>query len=155
MDFRLKDFVRGLKEGFGESLSGVILYGSRARGEAVASSDYDVFILIDGSLPKSPFKRSKLIMSKIKDRKNINFILRTKAEFETSFPSLYLDLALDGKVLFDKKDYVKCKLERIKELLREAGLVREKRSYGFGWYWKKVPVKFPWKIDWEGVDAIF
>jgi predicted nucleotidyltransferase len=131
------------------------LFGSRARKEAISSSDYDIFIILDESLPVSPFKRHKIIMNKLKHTGIANFIIRTKEEFEKNFPALYLDLAIDGIVLYDKDNYTTSHLNRIKELIKKAGLVREKKSYGFNWYWKKPPKVYPWKIDWEGVDAVF
>lgn len=58
-------------------------------------------------------------------------------------------------MLYDKDNYTTTHLNRIKELIKKAGLIRGKRSYGFNWYWKKLPKRYPWRINWEGVDAVF
>jgi len=51
---------------------------------------------------------------------------KTPEEFEEHFPSLYLDIGLDGVILYDKDGYTTRKLERIREIIRESGLVRER-----------------------------
>jgi predicted nucleotidyltransferase len=147
--------VKRLREEFTDKLLGVILFGSRARKESRDDSDYDLFIILNIFLPISPFKRHKMIMSKLIDKGRVNFIIRTKEEFERDFPSLYLDLAMDGVILYDKDDYTRLRLERIRKLIDKAGLVRKKKHYGFDWCWKKQPKVYPWRIDWEGVDAVF
>ena len=43
----LADFVRAVENAYGHRLAGVFLYGSRARGEHRADSDYDVGVVLD------------------------------------------------------------------------------------------------------------
>ncbi len=148
----LNDFVERLKNGFGEDLIGIILFGSRARGDEQQGSDYDIFLILD-TLPKKPIERQRIIIGKIKKKGSVNIIARTRDEFESSFPPLYLDLAIDGIVLYDKGGYVEKKLSEIKGLIKKAGLFREKRDYGFNWKWKKKP-SINWRIDWSGVYGI-
>lgn len=113
---------------------------------------WDVFVIVN-SLPKKPIERQKFIIDKINTKGRANLIAKTKQEFENSFPPLYLDLALDGVILFDRENYLKEKLARIKKLIENAGLVREKRPYGFNWRWRKKPLP-NWKIDWTGVYGV-
>jgi predicted nucleotidyltransferase len=40
------EFVRLLREGFGELISSVALFGSQARGESVPGSDIDVLVVV-------------------------------------------------------------------------------------------------------------
>ncbi|MEW6686825.1 MAG: nucleotidyltransferase domain-containing protein [Candidatus Edwardsbacteria bacterium] len=152
-DKKLADFIERLKKGFPEDLWGVILFGSRARSEAELNSDYDVFVIINNYLPHKPIERQEFIMDKLRKKWGMNIIAKTKQEFESSFPSLYLDLALDGIILFDRDNYTEKKLAQITKLMEEAGLVREKRPYGFNWRWKTKP-SLPWRIDWTGVYGI-
>ncbi|MGB9722166.1 MAG: nucleotidyltransferase domain-containing protein [bacterium] len=151
-DEGLKCLVERIKMGFGDDLLGVILFGSRGRHEAKLSSDYDLFLIIK-SLPKRPIERQEFIMEKVKKKGKVNFIAKTKEEFESSFPSLYLDLALDGVILFDKDGYTHAKIVQIRKLIDEAGLVREKKTYGFNWRWLRNPA-LHWRIDWSGVYGI-
>lgn len=151
-DEELKHFVERLKRGLKEDLLSIVLFGSRARNEAELRSDYDIFIICN-SLPDKPIERQEFIIDKIKTKDGANIIAKTKQEFESSFPPLYLDLALDGVILFDKDNYLTNKLTQIKKLMEEAGLVREKRPYGFNWKWRKKPSP-NWRIDWSGVYGV-
>ncbi len=44
-------FVEALRVSFGSALKGVWLFGSRARGDAHEDSDYDMLVVVEGSLP--------------------------------------------------------------------------------------------------------
>jgi predicted nucleotidyltransferase len=44
----VQDVARRLSELYGERLRGVVLYGSRARGDASDDSDFDFLVLLDG-----------------------------------------------------------------------------------------------------------
>jgi predicted nucleotidyltransferase len=42
----IKELVAGLKKVYGDNLSRVILYGSKARGEATEDSDIDILVVL-------------------------------------------------------------------------------------------------------------
>jgi len=46
-DIILKVFSECLRQNLGRQVKRIILFGSRARGEAVPDSDYDILILVD------------------------------------------------------------------------------------------------------------
>ncbi len=46
----LSEFRRGLEEIYGDRLYDVILFGSRARGDADPDSDYDVLVVLRGEV---------------------------------------------------------------------------------------------------------
>jgi predicted nucleotidyltransferase len=46
-DERLAAFLSALRRRFGRRVRRVALFGSRARGEAVADSDYDLLVVLD------------------------------------------------------------------------------------------------------------
>jgi predicted nucleotidyltransferase len=50
----LKRFRAALEELYGDRLERVVLYGSRARGDARADSDYDVAVFISGLADRWP-----------------------------------------------------------------------------------------------------
>ena len=50
----LSDLRRGLQALYGDRLVKLILFGSRARGDARADSDYDVMVVLRG--PMDPYK---------------------------------------------------------------------------------------------------
>jgi hypothetical protein len=149
---KLKDFVGRLVRTFPEDFWGAVLFGSRARGDAGSSSDYDLFLVID-HLPLRPIERQRFLITRTGSTRGISIIAKSRQEFEAAFPSLYLDLALDGNMLYDKEGYMTAHLARIRELTTAAGLVRERRPHGFTWKWKRPP-RARWRVDWTGVYGI-
>lgn len=147
----LLPLVEGLKHGLPQKLWGLVLFGSVARGEAKESSDLDLLLVAD-NLPEKFTARSRhlrrLLPSEL--RGTVSFIAKTRAEFEAGFPSYYLDLALDGIILYDRENYMQQKLARIGELMQTAGLKRQQTDDGFSWQWQKPPRGY-WRIDWSGV----
>jgi predicted nucleotidyltransferase len=146
-----QELVEALKRNVSENLWGLVLFGSTARGEATEFSDLDILLVADG-LPEKFTTRTRhlrgLLPSEL--RGTVSFIAKTRAEFEAGFPSYYLDIALDGVVLYDREKYMHQKLARIRELTQAAALMRRHTDDGFRWEWKKPP-KGHWRIDWSGV----
>jgi Polymerase beta, Nucleotidyltransferase len=52
-----ESIVSGLREGLGDDLLAVVLFGSRARGEAREGSDWD-FLVVARDLPKRTLERA-------------------------------------------------------------------------------------------------
>jgi hypothetical protein len=74
---------------------------------------------------------------------------KTPSEFESQFPSLYLDIGLDGVILHEREDYATGKLSRIREIIGQAGLLRERPNGEMKWVWETPPTRH-WEITWEG-----
>ncbi len=140
-----------LKDHFGEKLIALVVFGSYARGDFSESSDIDLLAIIEG-LPQRHFERSTLISSLLTPNffRRITVIAKTKREFISAFPPLYLDLALDGQVAYDTDGFMKERLAVIQGIIEQAGLFREKRgAWGHRWDWHVRP-KRGWAIDWQG-----
>lgn len=139
---------------FGDRLYSIVLFGSRARIDAHPESDYDIFIIAEG-LPPNPLKRLSMVRQPIIARfeEKVCTISKTPEEFERGFPSLYLDLALDGKILYDINNYFKEKRDIILNIIKNAGLIRQSIGNEFTWDWIKAPVG-GWAIDWSGFHAL-
>jgi predicted nucleotidyltransferase len=142
--------VQRLAAGFGDRLLGVALFGSTARGEATADSDVDVLVIARG-LPRL-WDRDAALREVLPERPLVpplSFLSRTPEEFDRDVRPLYLDLALDARVLFDRDGYLAGRLARLQELVREAKLRRRPDLF---WEWEEPPTRPDWAITWEGVQ---
>lgn len=144
-----RDAVNALRAALGERLVAVVLFGSRARGDAHDDSDWDMLVIAEG-LPERIFERHLYLKRLLPPacRGEVSLISRSAAEFETSLPSLYLDIALDGRILYDPDLYVTQRLALLKRIIRRKGLYRERTPDGDVWRWKKAPAQ-PWRLEWS------
>ena len=79
----LRPLVESIREGMGQNLIAMVLFGSRARGEQRRSSDWDIFVLAR-SLPVSPMKRHAQLQSFHRDEADggVSFLAKTQIEFK-------------------------------------------------------------------------
>jgi predicted nucleotidyltransferase len=149
----LDPVTEALKAKLGDDLIAVVLFGSRARGEGKRSSDWDLFLIAEG-LPENPFDR-QLALRTLLPRKSarVSILAKTQREFETTFPPLYLDLAVDGVVLYDPQAYMQERLNKIRRIIEEASLTRARRRNALVWEWREVP-QDRWRIDWSGTCGL-
>ena len=145
----LSEVVEELKEKLTNCLVAAVLFGSRARGDAHKESDWDVLIIAH-DLPDRPFRCHTFLKAQLPPRWRaaISLIAKTPEEFEASLPAFYLDIALDGIVVYDPHHYMQEKLTRLQTLIRQKGLRREKIEESFTWQWDKFP-GFGWSIEWD------
>ncbi len=141
--------VQALQQGLGKKLVAVVLFGSRARGDAKEESDWDMLVIAE-DLPERQIER----YGKIKEilpqnwRGRISILAKTPDEFEAVLPSLYLEIALDGLILYDPKDYAWNRLQKLRRLIQSKDLKREKRGDEFVWQWGRFP-GFGWSLSWK------
>jgi len=147
---RFSEVVDALREHLGSDLVGIVLYGSWARGTARPDSDVDLFVVVH-NLPQSRFDRAVHVHRAVIGRfdQRMSILAKEPAEFERFFPSLYLDIGLDGIILYDSQGYIRRMLARIREIIREAGLYRTCRDGELMWLWRRRPAR-RWAIEWEG-----
>jgi len=142
--------VKCYKDYLGDDLFSIVLFGSHARGDAREGSDYDLFIIAEG-LPPKPFQRILFIRSPLKAQFKEKFciIAKTPGEVFKDFPPLFLDLGVDGIILFDRDDFFKKAQAKIRDIIRQAGLQRKRVNREYYWEWQKPPKK-GWEITWSG-----
>ena len=81
-------------------------------------------------------------------RGRISILAKTPDEFEAVLPSLYLEIALDGLILYDPKEYAAVQLLKLRRLIQAKDLRREKRGCDFIWQWGTFP-DFGWSLAWK------
>ncbi len=138
-----------LREGLGDDLVAVVLFGSRARGEAREGSDWDVMVVANG-LPGRTLERAIWLKRMLSPdyRGEVSLLAKTPEEFMSNLPDLYLDIALDGVVLYDTDDFMAERLRALKALIRRKGLRREGDDGDLIWRWPQPPSP-DWSLEWE------
>ena len=146
----LIDFVEILKKEFMDRLVSVVVYGSVARNMANEYSDIDVCIVLR-DLPRSSYKRSKMIypcIKEMKEKDSYNFlcqsgyyseispIIYTPEEIVDTKP-VFLDMVDDAVLMYDDGTFEK-KLKRLKGRMEELGSKKVYLEDGT-WYWKLKP----------------
>ena len=145
----LNQAITALREALGDSLIAVVLYGSRAKGEAHDQSDWDL-LLIAENLPEKPLARHFFLKRALPAdcRGAISLLAKTPAEFEARVSPLYLDIALDGEILYDSRGYAATRLEKLKNFIAKSGLYRFRSKDGEMWKFTRHTSQ-PWSLSWE------
>lgn len=147
----LSSVVAALQRELGERMMALVLFGSRARGDATSTSDWDLF-LVATQLPERPFQRH-LYIKRILPREwraALAILAKTPTEFESTLIPLYLDLAMDGILLYDSDNYMTNHLAAIRQTLQKKGLYRIQDGRELVWRWGKAP-KVEWELEWGPV----
>ncbi len=140
--------LTALERGLGNRLVAVVLFGSHARGEAEAGSDWDLFVIAH-NLPQGTFQRHLYLkqMLPVEWRGEVAILAKTPEEFESYLTSLFLDVALDGIILYDSQSYMAERLARLRRLIQEQGLQRRQTGRDLVWDWQHFP-GLGWSLDW-------
>jgi len=142
--------VNSLRESFGERLVAVVLYGSRARGDAREESDWD-FVVVARGLPEGTLARHIAVKRAIRPdcRGAASLLAKTPEEFASQLSSLHLDIAVDGRILYDPTGYAEQLLQSIRELLVRKGLRRVHTLAGDVWQGLEEEAAGQWSLEWE------
>lgn len=145
----LDEVVTALREGLREDLVAVVLFGSHARGEATETSDWDLLV-IARQLPGPPLERHFYVkkLLPVSWRGRVAVLGETVEEFESELPPLYLDIALDGVVLYDTDKFVSTRLAFVRRLIEQKGLYRRRLGRDLVWQWRRFP-GFNWSLEWD------
>ena len=126
--------LTALSDGLGDRLVAVVLFGSRARGEARPDSDWDLLVVAEG-LPSSPFQRRAYVRSLLPAdcRARVSLLPRAPAELLEHLSSLALDIAVDGQIWYDPSGRAAQRLHALRRQLEKAGLRRRRQPAGEIW----------------------
>jgi len=98
----LKELVEELKKLYGDNLSRVILYGSKARGDATEDSDIDILVILK-NIQNFSFekKRVREISWKISYKYDLllSIIIRNEQEYLRKDTPLLMNIEKEGIVL--------------------------------------------------------
>lgn len=138
MDERLVPaaIVDSLSGGLGDSLVAIVLYGSRSRGRAEPDSDWDVLVIARDLAPRVLPRHvalKRLLPPSI--RGAVSLYAQTPDEIRAAMPlpSLYHDIAVDGKVLHDPTGFATRWLSSARLDIEARGLHREETPHGSMW----------------------
>ena len=152
MDSRYDVLLHALLSAYGARLKTVVLFGSRARGEASPHSDHDIFAVIEG-LPSDALARAREVRMTLLDcladlPGAMGLHARTPAEFEADLTPLYLDVCADGICLLGD-DYFEPFRRRGLAALAASGMKRERVGGTLFWM---LPGNGPknWELTWDG-----
>ncbi|MBI2059677.1 MAG: nucleotidyltransferase domain-containing protein [Nitrospirae bacterium] len=142
-------FAEALVRDWKDRLLSVVLYGSVARGEAEKHSDIDVLVTGD-PIPTPYDQRLHLIRSAeasvepLKSRlvgqgyfAELAVLIKRKEDIDWHTPIL-LDITEDGRILYDRGDYMKMTLDVIRSRLKALGSKRIHLPDGT-WFWDLKP----------------
>jgi predicted nucleotidyltransferase len=140
--------VESLKTLFGDRLKTVVLFGSRARGDASPRRDHDLFIVIE-DLPSDPVLRARMVRSALLETPfRANLVAKTPQEMDANLSPLLLDVCVDGICLFGEKYFERYR-QRALKALEESGLERKRVGRELVWRFRHM-VEKEWELTWEG-----
>lgn len=142
--------VTALSQELGDRLVAIVLFGSRARGNATTHSDWDL-LLVATEPPIRTLQRHTIVkkLLPLPWRGLASVLAKTPEEFDAALTSLYLDIALDRIVLYDKNHYMRRRLTSLRRQLKKLGLYRVSDGREIVWHWEVAPTH-DWQLEWGG-----
>jgi predicted nucleotidyltransferase len=135
-----------LKDRYQDKLVSVCLFGSAARGQLRKGSDID-FLVVTKEAYQTYSKRVKEIMpllASIREAEEYRRLEGFALNLEPSFllstvgevmrhPPLLIEISQEGKLLFDRDDFLKQELNKVRKVMERLGSVRKKTPHGHYW----------------------
>jgi predicted nucleotidyltransferase len=142
---RFLDELRGHALAFyGERLVSLAVFGSHASGRARPNSDLDLLLVLTAAAPRRRLRLDEFdqfedglapALETVEQEGwsiELSPVIRTRDE-AAGFSILYLDMTVDVRILFDRQEFLRRRLDRMRTELRRLGAQR--RTLGTRWYW--------------------
>lgn len=123
-----------IKAAFGEQISGVMLFGSTARGESHASSDIDLLLVLKPSIKLNRTFYSKWdedVGPHVASSYSPHFVEWPKDILKIG--SLWLEVASEGEFLDCESPELRQALHRIKQMIASGRFIRKSSSGSVYW----------------------
>ena len=145
----LDRYVAHLGQRFGDRLVSIVLFGSRARGQAQPESDVDLLVVIRG-LPRNRWLRYEGFADLAREMSGdfaamLALILATPEEAANVKPYC-LGMLSGHEILYDRNGFFAAVLERLKRRLKKLGSRRYADKDGYE-CWDLKP-------DWKPGDVV-
>lgn len=137
----LSPYLKRLRKHFGDSLEGVVLFGSQARNEAHQVSDWDLLIVLSASavVGRDLYRWWDEAFSQKKGDQVVSPHFVSLPEKVGSLGGLWYEVALSSEILFDREGGVDFFLKEVRKEIEEDS-VRRYWSHGHPyWVVRKKP----------------
>ena len=149
----LDRFLSLLKEGMGERLIGILLYGSLARDQVKPDSDIDLLVVGKGDKEdvEDGYRRARDAPEETPEYEalveqaiwpSISPFIVSDEYLRQNTPWLVLEIQDQGLVLHELEGFLAWKIKRVHERMHELGTRKVMLPEG-SWYWD---VKPDWKL---------
>ena len=122
--------IQKAKSQFGTDFIGLLIYGSRARGDSYDTSDTDLLLVVSDAV------RIKRDLYRAWDEilpDGISLNIAHIPVADSNVGSLWLECALDARIIYDPSGAIRRRLEEIKSLILSGTYIR-RTTHGQG-YW--------------------
>jgi predicted nucleotidyltransferase len=128
----LRELINEVVEDFADKIQALVLYGSWARGQAGSSSDIDLLIVVSDEVVVDRDLYSEWRTKRIGNHEVSPLFVNLPSENE-EVRGIWLEIALDGVVLFDRESRACRYLAKVRRLIA-SGRVKRKMTHGHP-YW--------------------
>ncbi len=124
------EIVEIAQQEFGPKFLGLLLFGSRARGDAHDTSDTDILMVVDSvtTIDRSTYRRWD---NRLPDDLSLQIAHLPASASDAS--SLWLECALDGRILHDPTGRIASFLRQAREYITSGNVVR-RTTHGQGFW---------------------
>jgi len=148
----LQPVVDHLRAQLGARLRAIVLFGSRARGDARPDSDIDLLVVADG-LARDPISRITELRRPLTGLVSalpgsLGLVARTPSEIASNLSPLLLDVCAEGICLFGDEYFEPLRSLALRAL-DQSGLQRQSIAGTLMWVFPHVRTP-NWRIDWNG-----